>query len=455
VARRGLFGLGGLWLRLALAFLGVSLIAVVVDTVLVATGITTTMTTVARHQEAGLAQSAAFASGAAYRDVGWARVDLRPVFDLAARVGAAVQIRDQSGRVVGQSLGYSGYPTAGQRTLPIVAARHYHSKIMVRVGKVTVRFGPLGFGAMARRFEAVRLRTRLLAAAIAALSALAVSVIIARLILTPIEVMLEAMRARTAGDRGYRITNVRAPGALNELLEGFNSSADAFDAMDRAQRNLVADLAHEVRTPVAVLQAETEAMIDRMIEPTEENLESLHGEVLRLGRMVDGLQRLAAAESAGVQLKLRSCDLAEITADVAERLDEAFAAAQVTVTTTLEPAVALCDYDRIQDVISNLLTNALKFTPPGGRVTVRTERRGDHQAILRISDTGIGIPGHELPHVTERFFRSKRSAGKVGGSGIGMAIVSELIRAHHGQLTIWSEEGQGTQVTVMLPTTGY
>jgi signal transduction histidine kinase len=101
-----------------------------------------------------------------------------------------------------------------------------------------------------------------------------------------------------------------------------------------------------------------------------------------------------------------------------------------------------------------LLVNALKFTPAGGRVTVQTGRNGDHHAILRVSDTGIGIPADELPHVTERFFRGQRSAGVAAGSGIGMAIVSELVRAHHGHLDISSEEGMGTQVTVALPADG-
>jgi two-component system, OmpR family, sensor histidine kinase BaeS len=454
MARRWHLGLGGLWLRLALAFLLVSLLAIVVDMMLTGMGLPTGVIAVARHEEIGLAQAAAFTTGAAYRSVGWARADLHPVFDLASQAGASCEIRDQAGHVVGLSRGYASYPAAGERSLPIVAAAGVPGKDAVRVGQITIRFGRRGLGALASRFVTHRLQARALGAVIAGLIALAVSVIAARLIIVPIEVVLTAMHARATGDRDHRISRVRAPGVLRELLEGFNKTADAFDAMDRAQRNLVADLAHEVRTPVAILQTETEALVDGVTEPTAENLASLHAEVLRLGHMVDGLQRLAAAESAEMELRRHRCDLAEITAEVAGRLDDAFASAEVTLSTELEPAVALCDRDRIQDVVSNLLTNALKFTRAGGHVTVWTGRNGDHQAIVRVSDTGIGIPADELPHVTERFFRGRRSAGMAGGTGIGMAIVAELVRAHHGRLTISSEEGQGTQVTFMLPLTG-
>jgi two-component system sensor histidine kinase BaeS len=441
-------------LRLALAFLLVSVLAIDVDTMLAATGLTSNVTTLARSEEVGLSQAAAFISGAAYRSVGWARADLHPVFDLAGRGGASCEIRNQAGRVVGLSRGYVSYPTAGERTLPIIAATRVPGKSTVRIGQITVRFGHHSLGALVMTFESHRLEARILAAAIAVTIALAVSIIGARLTIVPIEVMLRAMRARAAGDRDYRISTVRAPGVLRELLESFNETSDAFDAVDRAQRNLVADVTHEVRTPVAILQAETEALVDGISEPTPENLASLHEEVLRLARMVDSLQRLAAAEAAEIELKRRRCDLADIAAEVAGRLDDAFASAGVTLITNLDPAFALCDRDRIQNVVSNLLTNALKFTRPGGRVTVQTSRNGDHQAIVRVSDTGIGIPADELPHVTERFFRGRQSAGIASGTGIGMAIVAELVRAHHGHLTISSEEGKGTKVTFSLPLTG-
>jgi len=440
-------------LRLALAFLAVSLLALVVVTMLTEKGVGSSIAAIARQQERGLAQAAAFTAGAAYEGVGWPHADLDQVFDLAEQAGAAVQIRDHAGRVVGSSPGYASYPAAGERTLPIVAATHLPGKPRVKVGQIAVRFDGRGVGALAKTFEAQRHVGRILASAIAALIALVGSVIAARLVIVPIEVMLTAMHARAAGDRDYRISNVRAPGVLRQLLEGFNATADALDAMDRAHRNLIADVTHEVRTAAAILHATTEALADGLTEPTPANLGSLNTEVTRLVRMVDGLQRLATAVSAEMQLQRDRHDLASIAAEAAGRLTDAFASANITLNTQLQPAMVLCDRDRIQDVITNLLTNALKFTPAGGRVTIQTGQ-DDKQAIVRVCDTGIGIPADELPRVTQRFFRGQRSAAMAGGSGIGMAIVSELVRSHHGHLAISSEEGLGTQVTVTLPATG-
>jgi len=478
MARRMPLGLGGLWLRLALAFLLVSVIAVAVETAVGSASLSRDATAVARQQQVVLGHAVALTTGAAYQGVGWAHADLHPVFDLAARAGAAVRVRAEAGRVVGSSPGYANYPIAGEMTLPIVAVVRMLNNVPVRVrqgiarlaivrqavarqaidrpttvriGQITIRFNGGDLSALAKRFESRRIRSRILAAAIAALIALAVSVGAARLTIAPIESVLNAMRARAGGDRDYRISKLRAPGVLRRLLEGFNETSDAFDAMERAQRDLVADVAHEVRTPVAILQGETEALVDGVSEATQENLDSLHAEVMRLARMVDGLQRLAAADSAELQLKRHNHDLAEIAAEVVGRLRDSFAFAGVTLSTKLAPAVALCDRDRIQDVISNLLTNALKFTPPGGRVTVESGRDDDHQAFVLVSDTGVGIPAADLPHVTERFFRGREQSGMVQGSGIGMAIVAELIHAHHGHLSLSSEEGRGTQVAFTLP----
>lgn len=453
MARRMPLGLGGLWLRLAIAFLLVSVIAVAVDTALTAAGLASDANAVVRQQEVEVVHAAALTAGAAYEGIGWQLADLQPVFDLVKRAGAAVEIRGPAGRVIGSSPGYASYPAASELTLPIISAAVLPGKLADRVGQVTVRFSHRGLGALAKRFEEHRMGGRIEAAVIAALLALAVSVIAARFTIVPIEAVLKALHARAGGDRDYRISRLRAAGVLRKLLVGFNESSDAFDAMDRAQRNLVADVAHEVRTPVAILQGETEALVDGVSEPTPANLASLHAEVLRLARMVDDLQRLAAAESAEMHLKRGQYDLAEVAAEVTKRLGDAFTSADVTLSTKLEPAVALCDRDRIQDVVSNLLTNALKFTGAGGRVTVQTGRDGDHQAVVRVSDTGIGIPADELPHVTERFFRGRESLSLVSGSGIGMAIVAELIRAHQGHLDISSEEGQGTQVVFRLPLT--
>ncbi|HEX9034887.1 MAG TPA: ATP-binding protein [Streptosporangiaceae bacterium] len=427
-----------------MAFVGVALAAIIVNALVGAETLRADIALVASRQEAALVRATALTAAAAQRGTGWAHADLSPVFELAGSEGAGVQVQDMAGRVIGSSPSFASMQDSGQRRLAVIDGRS-------RVGEVLVRFGPHGLGALAGSFEAEQWRSRLIAAAIAAAIALVVSLVAARLITAPLELMLSAMRARGAGDRSARIENMRGVGVQRELLEGFNQAADALDERDRLQRNLVADVAHEVRTPVAILQAGHEAMLDGVMEPTPENLASLRDEVLRLARMIEDLQRLAAAEASALQMRRSRHDLAAIAAAAAGDLGESFGTAGVRLELRLTEVPVLCDEDRMREVITNLLANALKFTPAGGNVTLETGPEDGHLALLRVSDDGIGIPADELPRVTERFFRGQRAQEMAGGSGIGLTIVAELVRAHHGQIEFASEPAKGTSVTVTLP----
>jgi two-component system sensor histidine kinase BaeS len=229
--------------------------------------------------------------------------------------------------------------------------------------------------------------------------------------------------------------------------------ADAVDRQEKLRRDLVADVAHELRTPIAVLQASHEALLDGMAEPTTTQLTSLNDEVLRLARIVGDLQTLADADAdadaAALRLTRDRADLAAIAAAAADSLAGRFEAADITFTWQLTPAEVFADAGRLHQVITNLLTNALKFTPPGGRVTIDV-RPADRTVVLQVTDTGPGIPPDDLPRIFGRFWRG-RAAARISGSGIGPAIAAELTRAHGGDLTATSTEGQGTRLTLTLP----
>jgi len=441
-------GFGRLGVRLSLAFIAVALAAIAVNAVISAEILGTDIKRLVGAEERGLASAVALTSGAAFRQAGWVHADLDESYALARRADAAVQVRDMTGRVVGSSPHFASFPPWHSRTVPVVVEGQ-------RVGHVTTRFSSKTGPEMMREFEARKWKSRLMAAGVAALIAFVVALVVARPIARPLESMLEAVRARGAGRRFVRVENVGGIGVIRELLESYNQTTLALDERDRLQRNLVADVAHELRTPVAVLQASHEAMIDGVTDSTPENLESLREEVLRLARMVDDLQRLAAAESAALQLRLVPHDLSAVTAEAAAGLRDTFAAAGVSLELRLTEVRVRCDSTRMREVISNLLTNALKFTPPGGRVLLETgPADGSRVAMVRVTDTGIGIPADELPHVTERFYRGARSQEITPGSGIGLTIVAELAHAHSGEFTIASEPGVGTQVTILLPEIG-
>ena len=446
-ANRLVFGIGQLGRRLALAFVFVALMAIVVLVGIGSASTSSAMTRLFRQQGAALTSSVAAGAGAAYGNGGWKRANLGPVLDVAATAEAGAQVLDMTGTVIGSSQGFNTLPPGAAMSEPVVVAGQ-------PVGWVTVRFSGSGLGAAMQNFQTSQWRIRIFASAIAALLALVLAVVISRRITAPLEAVLEAIRARAAGDRNFRITKVRGVGVERELQEAFNRASQDVNQRDQLQRNLVADIAHEVRTPVAILQAGTEAMLDGVTELTLENVASLRDEVLRLGRSLDDLQRLAVAESAVFHLKVAPHDLARIASQAAGSLAEAFSAADISLSQRLTDTPVLCDTDRLREVVTNLLTNALKYTPPGGSVVLHAEPDGQNLAALRVSNTGKGIAAEDLPHVTERFFRSESSPGMAAGTGIGLTIVDELVRAHHGELHIASEHGKGTEVTVLLPIAG-
>ncbi len=441
---RRILGIGELGRRIMLAFVSVAVLAVVVVIAVGAASLAKDARHLVTGQQARLANAASASAATAYGHAGWTSADLAPVLAFVARSGAAMRLTGPAGRPVAATSGFAAFLPRPQLARTVIVAGR-------QVGRVTLRFGSAGFSADIDRFLVQRWQVRLLAAALAVLLAGLASFFVARRIAAPLDRLLAAMHARQAGNRDARIRNVRSVGVLREVLEAFNASTNALDAHDRVQRNLVANMAHEVRTPVAVLQAGLEAIQDGLATPSPEAIASLHDEAVRLSRMLDDLQDLAAAESAALQLKLVPQDLADVAAEAAARLAESFDAAGISLVMRLSQAWAECDQGRMREVAINLLTNALKFTPRGGRVVIESGLDGRYLAMLRVSDSGIGIPAEDLPLITERFFRGQGSADLAPGSGIGMAIVSELVRAHHGELDVASQPGKGTTVTVTMP----
>jgi signal transduction histidine kinase len=441
---------GTLGLRLALAFVSVALAAIALLAGLTAAFAATDVSNLASQQRADLAGAIAAAAGPVWdrNNNTWSSADLSPVLDLATRIGAAVQIRDQAGHVVTASTGFAG-ASGPQLSLPVEARDQ-------RVGTAVVRFTGSGLNAADHVLKTALLRAIAGAAGLAALLALLTGLAVARRITRPVTRLIAATRAMAAGDRAARVGEIHAAGELRELAAAFDQMAGTLDRQEQIRRNLVADVAHELRTPIAILQAGHEALLDGVAEPTPAELSSLRDEVLRLARMVGDLQTLAAADAAALNLARRRCDLADLAAGAADSLARRFEAAGITLDRQLAASPVLADPHWLHQVITNLLTNALKFTPAGGHVTISTGQSGAEsggQAVLRVTDTGTGIPADDLPRIFDRFWRGQR-ATQISGSGIGLAVAAELARAHGGRLTASSEltgPGHGTQMTLTLP----
>ena len=434
-----------LGLRLALAFISVALAAVALVAGLTAGFAAADVSALATRQHAELTNAIAVAAGAAWdKNDSWTTADLTPVLDLAGQAGADVQIRNRQGSVVTSSPGFTTHSSSPATDAPIVVRGE-------RAGQADVRFTGSGLASADHALRTALLRAIFGAAGLAALLALLTGLAMARRITRPVERIIAVTRRMASGQRAVRVGPITGPGEVRELAAAFDQMADTMDRQEQLRRDLVADVAHELRTPVAVLQAGHEALLDGVAEPTPDQLTSLRDEVLRLTRMLADLQDLAAADAGALQLNRRPCDLAGLVATAADSVAGRFEAAGITLQRRLVPAEILGDPRWLHQVITNLLTNALKFTPAGGLVTVATGPAGAC-AALTVTDTGTGIPADELPRIFDRFWRG-RQAAQTSGSGIGLAMAAELTRAHGGQLSATSRPGHGTQVSLTLPRT--
>ncbi|MDP3064755.1 MAG: ATP-binding protein [Chloroflexota bacterium] len=255
--------------------------------------------------------------------------------------------------------------------------------------------------------------------------------------------------------RGELETRVQADGAdeVAELGQAFNSMAAALQRDRDLRHNMMADIAHELRTPLSVLRGNVEAMLDGVTPPDRENLQSLHEETLLLGRLVDDLRTLTLAEAGRLELRPEPTDMAELARQTARSLEPQASIKGIRLALELPPAPphALVDPDRTTHALRNLLTNAIRYSPQGGVVTVRMAGERDGVAVS-VADTGPGIPPEDVPHLFERFFRADRSRSRAtGGSGLGLAIVKQLIEAQGGQVWARSGVGQGSEFSFRVP----
>jgi signal transduction histidine kinase len=261
---------------------------------------------------------------------------------------------------------------------------------------------------------------------------------------------LNAMTRIQAGDYAARVTTRRrSPLPVDELAEGFNTMAERLEVDERQRRSLLADVSHELRTPLAVLQGNLEALIDGVHPADEEHLGALLDETRVVSRLVDDLRTLALSESGSLALHPESTDLSVVVADVVASFRPTAEANGVSLVFDADDALPLLEIDpvRTREVLSNLVANALRYTPSGGSIRLRAMTEGGAWVRVEVTDTGSGIAADVLPHIFDRFWKSPESRG----SGLGLPIARNLIEAQGGEIGASSEPGQGTHVWFRLP----
>ncbi|BCB80935.1 HAMP domain-containing sensor histidine kinase [Phytohabitans flavus] len=291
----------------------------------------------------------------------------------------------------------------------------------------------------------------LAAAAGVALLALAGTALLSRRVLRPIASLTAAAGRLGRGDLTSRVAVVGSD-EVAELGRSFNRMADSLQRGEERQRRLVADVAHELRTPLANLRGYLEALKDGVIEPDPELFASLHEEAVLQQRIVNDLQDLALAEAGTLAYHRTVIDMAEVleTTRAAHHAVAESAGVQL-VTATPGPAQVHADPDRLRQVLGNLVTNAIRATSAGGSVTLSSAVDGT-AVVVRVADTGTGIAPESLPYVFDRFWRADSARGRrTGGSGLGLSIARQIVTDHGGTITVASQLGVGTTFTITLP----
>jgi signal transduction histidine kinase len=295
-------------------------------------------------------------------------------------------------------------------------------------------------------------RAFLLAAAASGVGALALALLLSRRIVSPVEALTVAAHNMEKGDLSQRV-DVHSSDEIGELGRAFNAMADSLNRQENLRRTMVADVAHELRTPLSNIRGYLEAVRDRVVQPDEKVVDSLYEEAMLLTRLVNDLQELALAEAGQLKLARRPADIRALIEKTLTALRPQLAAKGIEAKVSLPeqlPEVEV-DPERIGQVLHNLLDNAVHYTPQGGEIAVEAAQ-GENEIEVRVSDDGPGIPPEHLPYVFERFYRADRARARAtGGAGLGLAIVKQLVQAHGGQVRAESETGKGATFTFTLP----
>ncbi len=302
-------------------------------------------------------------------------------------------------------------------------------------------------------FHTATLNSLAVAVAASVATALALSWVVSARVVQPVRALAAAAQRIARGTHTARVP-VRGTDELAQLAGAFNEMAASLEHAEQIRRQLLADVAHELRTPLATVETYLEALADGVLAADAENWSAIRSETARLNRLVNDLQRVSRAEAHQLDLHPAPTDPGELVQDAVKAARPAFATKGVALERDIPrnlPTVEV-DRERIAEVLANLLTNALRHTPPGGTVQASVGHRVDRIEIV-VADDGEGIAAEHLDRVFERFYRIDPARARAsGGTGIGLAIVRAIVEAHDGTVQASSEgAGRGATFTVRLP----
>jgi signal transduction histidine kinase len=366
-------------------------------------------------------------------------------------------VADSNHQLIGQTIVGPGTPCSiGASTAPAEDARQVLCLSTDGVPKPGGEYGSLTIkgdgGSPAETFLAAVNRSLWLAVLIAGLLALLLALVFANTLLKPLHTLKTVAGRMERGDLSQRVT-IKDRGEIGELAHAFNAMAESLSRSEQARRNLVNDVAHELRNPLMNIRGYLELLTEQILEPTPQTLASLYEETSLLGRLVADLQELSLAEAGQLRLARRPIELADVVSQTVQmvkpQLEQKQLALRVQLPPNLPPVAA--DPERVAQILRNLLRNAITHTSSPGEISLSACQR-DAMVRVSVQDSGTGIAPEHLPYLFERFYRADASRSRAtGGTGLGLAIAKQLIQAHGGQITVTSQPGVGSCFTFTLP----
>ena len=295
-------------------------------------------------------------------------------------------------------------------------------------------------------------RSLAIAGGVSLVFALLLVLVFSRRILGPVEALTTAARRMERGDLSQRV-QAKSKDEIGELAGAFNSMADSLARAEQLRRNMVSDIAHELRTPLTNLRAQIEAIQDGLASASTATVTSLHEEAMLLSALVDDLQELALADAGQLRLNRAPSNISDLIQQAAKSFDAQAREKRIELVASSESDIPTvhADSKRIAQVIRNLLSNAIRHTPTGGRVELSASTK-DSVVEVTVLDTGPGIAPEQLPFLFERFYRTDDSRDRAtGGAGLGLAIVKQLVESHSGRVSVESEIGRGSRFSFTIP----
>jgi signal transduction histidine kinase len=292
-----------------------------------------------------------------------------------------------------------------------------------------------------------------LAIGVAVLVAIILAVLLSRLFTQPMRQLATAAGKIASGDLSQRITS-DSKDEVGEASVAFNAMAEQLEKKEKSRRQLTADIAHELRNPLSIIQGNLEAWLDGIIEPKPDQIASVYDETVLLSRLITDLRDLSLAEAGQLKLHTSPAGIKEIITSEISNIRNRYEQKNVSIHTEMPPALplTLIDSDRIRQVLHNLLDNALRHIPAGGALEIAATADSPGWITIRVSDSGSGIHPDDLPYVFDHFYKADRSRQRGhGGAGIGLAIVKELVEAHGGKAWVESQLGKGSSFYFILP----